>query len=141
MLLTLYVTLMSGETPEPDVVATALGELYETRNWLMTWVCIECASTTLARRRRFDAISTIERFLDANGLSWSGNPRWSAMRAAALTTDDARDNLAATDRAARGPTMTRDELVTFVRQRLSDEAGLSSEPLDRHGDASSALRA
>ena len=86
MLLSLFVSLMSGAVPEPRDITDSIAELYETRNWMMLWLSVESAATTLARVGETDAAATIESFLTANDLHWKGNLPWTAMRERALPT-------------------------------------------------------
>jgi hypothetical protein len=119
MLLSLFVPLVRGSTPKPGDVAATLSELYDTRNWLMASVGLECASTMFRLVGRFDASAVIEGFLDAKGLQWGGNPRWSAMRASTRAVAcDAQRTHPTVDLTARGAAMTRDEVVTFALEQL-----------------------
>jgi hypothetical protein len=112
-----FTTLMADRPLDPRSLFAALDELYDTRNWLMTWVAVESAVITLSRSANCTAAARLSGYLEPRELLWGGLPRWSqtsmAARAAAVVHDRA-----GTERAL-GNAMTRDEVVAFALSELA----------------------
>ena len=131
LLLDRFVDLVDERAAEPGRLSVVIREFYATRNWLMIWIGLEAAQIVLARRHQFDVVSTIEDFLQSNRLSWGGSPRWADMRARAIADAADRRPVAKPALGSLGAHMTRDEIVSYVLERLDNAADAS--PTDRLG--------
>ncbi len=118
MLLSIFATLMGGSAPAPVALSSTISVLHDTRNWVMTWVALECAGASFAHWGSPDAAATVEGFLGHRGLAWS-IPRWSAMRAAALSGAAVHAQPGAEERAANGAAMSPHEVVAFTLDQVA----------------------
>ena len=114
-----FTTLMAERPLDPRTLATTLDELFDTRNWIMTWVALECAVIALCRSGNFTAAARLTGYLEPRGLLWAGLPQWSQTSAVARRAASAHDP-AGTERA-QGDAMTRDEVVAFVLSQLRED--------------------
>ena len=72
-----FTTLMAERPLDPRTLATTLDELFDTRNWIMTWVALKSAVIALCRSGNFTAAARLTGYLEPRGLLWAGLPQWS----------------------------------------------------------------